>query len=181
AKIVKPLPDEPEPPLRIVLAQGVSRGEKMDYTLQKSVELGVSAIQPLLTDYGGIGLSDERWLKKVQHWRGVIIGACEQCGRNRLPELRDPATLSDWLNRSSEAGSRWLLDPLAEAGLRELDAPNGRATLLIGPEGGLSVEEIQRARAAGFVGVRLGPRVLRTETAGVAALAAVQTLWGDWR
>lgn len=181
AKIVKPLPDEPEPPLRIVLAQGVSRGEKMDYTLQKSVELGVSAIQPLLTDYGGVGLSDERWLKKVQHWRGIIIGACEQCGRNRLPELRDPATLSDWLNRSSEAGSRWLLDPLAEAGLRELDAPNGRATLLIGPEGGLSVEEIQRARAAGFVGVRLGPRVLRTETAGVAALAAVQTLWGDWR
>ena len=181
AQIMERLPDEPEPPLRIVLAQGVSRGDRMDFTLQKSAELGASAIQPLLTEYGGVGLDGGRWLKKIEHWRGVLVGACEQCGRNRLPDLREPATLSDWLSRPAESGPRWLFDPLADAGLREMDAPDERVTLLVGPEGGLSAEEIQRARAVGFAGVRLGPRVLRTETAGVAALAAVQALWGDWR
>lgn len=141
----------------------------------------MSAIQPLLTEYGGVGLSDERWFKKLQHWRGIIVGACEQCGRNRLPNLRDPATLSDWLARPAEPGPRWLLDPSAEAGLCELEPPVERITLVVGPEGGFSGEEIRQARAAGFAGVRLGPRILRTETAGVAALAAVQALWGDWR
>lgn len=180
ARVVEALPDEVESPLRIVLAQGISRGEKMDYTLQKSVELGVAAIQPLFAERGGVDLTGERLMRRFQHWRGIITGACEQCGRNRLPELREPLKLGDWLARPMEPGLRLLLDPSAERGLRDLEPPKGVMTLLIGPEGGLDPMEIVRARSSDFVGVRLGPRVLRTETAGVAVLGAVQTLWGDW-
>lgn len=180
ARVTAILPGDVESPLRVVLAQAISRGEKMDYTLQKAVELGVAAIQPLFAERGGVALSGERLARKIQHWRGVVVGACEQCGRNRLPELRQPLPLADWLGQPAEPGLRLLLDPLAERGLRGLEAPTGTIALLIGSEGGLSSAEIARARAAGFVGVRLGPRVLRTETAGVAALAAMQTLWGDW-
>ncbi len=180
ARVAETLPGEVESPLRVVLAQGVSRGEKMDYTLQKAVELGVAVIQPLFAERGGIGLTGERLARKTQHWRGIVIGACEQCGRNRLPELREPLPLAEWLRQPVEPGLRLLLDPLAERGLRGLEPPTGVVTLLIGPEGGLSSAETAQARQAGFTGVRLGPRVLRTETAGVAALAAVQTLWGDW-
>ncbi len=180
ARVDEALPSDAERPLRVVLAQGVSRGDKMDYTLQKAVELGVAAVQPLVTERGGVDLTGERRARKIRHWRGIIIGACEQCGRNRLPELREPLPLLEWLRRPVEPGLPLLLDPMAERGLRGLE-PSGRAvTLLIGAEGGLSPAEIAQARAAGFVGVRLGPRVLRTETAGVAALAAVQALWGDW-
>ncbi|MDG4553219.1 MAG: 16S rRNA (uracil(1498)-N(3))-methyltransferase [Candidatus Competibacter sp.] len=189
------LPDQAEPPLRIVLAQGISRGEKMDHTVQKAVELGVAAIQPLFVERGGVGLSGERLARKVQHWRSIVIGACEQCGRNRLPELREPLSLSEWLaqpadlspvcedgvgQRDKARGPRLLLDPLAKQGLRGLEPPTVAVVLLVGSEGGLSPVEIAQARAAGFTGVRLGPRVLRTETAGVAALAALQALWGDW-
>ena len=152
----------------------------MDHTVQKAVELGVSIFQPLFTERGGVRLNDERLTRKIQHWRGIVIGACEQCGRNRLPELREPLTLATWLAMPMAPGSRLLLDPLAEHSLRCLDPPSEALTLLIGPEGGLSPEELAQARTAGFVGVRLGPRVLRTETAGMAALAAVQALWGDW-
>lgn len=180
ARVTEALPGEVESPLWVVLAQGVSRGEKMDYTLQKAVELGVAVIQPLFAERGGIGLTGERLARKIQHWRGIVIGACEQCGRNRLPELREPLPLAEWLRQSVEPGLRLLLDPLAERGLRGLAPPTGVVTLLIGPEGGLSSAETAQARQTGFTGVRLGPRVLRTETAGVAALAAVQTLWGDW-
>ncbi len=180
ARVAEALPGEVESPLWVVLAQGVSRGEKMDYTLQKAVELGVAVIQPLFAERGGIGLTGERLARKTQHWRGIVIGACEQCGRNRLPELREPLPLAEWLRQSVEPGLRLLLDPLAERGLRGLEPPTGVVTLLIGPEGGLSSAETAQARQAGFTGVRLGPRVLRTETAGVAALAAVQALWGDW-
>lgn len=180
ARVAEALPDEAEPPLRIVLAQGISRGEKMDHTVQKAVELGVAAIQPLFAERGGVGLSGERLTRKVQHWRGIVIGACEQCGRNRLPELREPLALAAWLASPMAPGPCLLLDPLAEHGLRDLEPPTGTITLLIGPEGGLSPAEIAQARTVGFTGVRLGPRVLRTETAGVAALAAVQALWGDW-
>jgi 16S rRNA (uracil1498-N3)-methyltransferase len=109
-----------------------------------------------------------------------VIGACEQCGRNRLPEMGEPLPLADWLARSIEPGLRLLLDPQAGQGLRGLEPPAGSITLLIGPEGGLSPAEVGGARSVGFAGIRLGPRILRTETAGVAALAAVQALWGDW-
>jgi 16S rRNA (uracil1498-N3)-methyltransferase len=178
-RVIEALPGEVESPLRVVLAQGISRGEKMDYTLQKTVELGVAAIQPLFTERGGVDLSGERLARKVQHWQAIVVGACEQCGRNRLPDLREPLPLAEWLRQPTEPGPRLLLDPLAEQGLRGLEAPTGAVTLLIGPEGGLDPAEIAQARAAGLTGVRLGPRILRTETAGIAALAAVQALWGD--
>ncbi|MFZ1861835.1 MAG: 16S rRNA (uracil(1498)-N(3))-methyltransferase [Candidatus Competibacter sp.] len=180
ARVTEALPREVEPLLRIVLAQGISRGEKMDYTLQKAVELGVTAVQPLFTERAGVELAGERLARKVQHWRGIIISACEQCGRSRLPELREPLALADWLARPAQRDLCVLLDPTARQGLRELPAPDRAVTLLIGPEGGLSPAEIARARTGGFTGIRLGPRILRTETAGVAALAVVQTLWGDW-
>ena len=152
----------------------------MDYTLQKAVELGVAAIQPLFTERSGVDLTGERLARKVQHWQGIVIGACEQCGRNRLPALREPLTLIDGLTPLTAApGLGLLLDPLAATGLRRLTPPSSPITLLIGSEGGLSPAEMDRARAVGFVGIRLGPRILRTETAGVAALAAIQALWGD--
>jgi len=180
ARVMDALPSEAESPLQIVLAQGVSRGEKMDYTLQKAVELGVVVIQPLFTERSEVRLNGERLVRKVQHWRGIVIGACEQCGRDQLPELREPLQLMDWLGQWMEgAGLKLLLDPLAEQGLRGLQPPSGAITLLIGAEGGLSPGELFKAREAGFTGIRLGPRILRTETAGVAALAAIQTLWGD--
>ena len=180
AQVMEAVPGEVESSLPVTLAQGVSRGEKMDYTLQKAVELGVAIIQPLFTERSGVDLTGERLARKVQHWQGIVIGACEQCGRNRLPELREPLTLIDGLTRlTKEPGLGLLLDPLAESGLRGLTPPAGPITLLIGSEGGLSPEELARAREAGFIGIRLGPRLLRTETAGVAALAAIQALWGD--
>lgn len=179
AQITAALPGEVESPLTMTLAQGVSRGDNMDYTVQKAVELGVAVIQPLFTERGGVDLSGERLERKVQHWRGIVIGACEQCGRNQLPELREPLSLAGWLGQGAEPGLRLLLDPVAEQGLRSLDLSSALITLLIGPEGGLSPAEISQAHRAGFSGVRLGPRILRTETAGVAALAALQALWGD--
>lgn len=180
ARVMEALPDEAESPLPITLAQGVSRGEKMDYTIQKAVELGVAIIQPLFTERSGVDLTGERLVRKIQHWQGIVIGACEQCGRNRLPELREPLTLIDRLTQlTKEPEPGLLLDPLAELGLRGLIPPSGPITLLIGSEGGLSPAELAKAHEAGFVSIRLGPRILRTETAGVAALAAIQALWGD--
>lgn len=179
AYITAALPGEVESPLKITLAQSVSRGDHMDYTVQKAVELGVAVIQPLFTERGGVDLSGERLERKIQHWRGIVIGACEQCGRNRLAELREPLSLITWLGQAAEPGLRLLLDPVAEPGLRGLEPPAAMITLLIGPEGGLSPAETAHAQRAGFSGVRLGPRILRTETAGVAALAALQALWGD--
>ncbi|MFZ1830802.1 MAG: 16S rRNA (uracil(1498)-N(3))-methyltransferase [Candidatus Competibacteraceae bacterium] len=179
-RVMNALPSAAESPLRVILAQGISRSEKMDYTLQKAVELGVTVIQPLFTERSEVRLSGERLVRKVQHWRGIVIGACEQCGRNQLPELREPLLLMDWLGEwMAGAGVKWLLDPLAAQGLRELQPPSGAITLLIGSEGGLSPVELSRAREADFTGIRLGPRILRTETASVAALAAIQALWGD--
>ncbi len=169
-------PREVESALTITLAQGVSRGERMDYTVQKAVELGVSAIQPLLTERSVASLQGVRLDKRLAHWQGVVIGACEQSGRNRPPPLLEPLSLPDWL---AEAPTGLVLDPGAETGLLDLDRPTGRVTLLVGPEGGLSETELQQARRAGLRGVRLGPRVMRTETAGMAALAALQLLWGD--
>ncbi|MCB1768519.1 MAG: 16S rRNA (uracil(1498)-N(3))-methyltransferase [Candidatus Competibacteraceae bacterium] len=180
AQVLEALPGEVESPLRIMLAQGVARGDKMDFTIQKAVELGVAVIQPLFAERGGVDLTGARLTRKVEHWRNVVIGACEQCGRNRLPALQEPRLLADWLAQPAETGLRLLLNPQAMQGLRGLEPPMGPVTLLIGPEGGLSLAEINQAQAAGFTGVRLGPRILRTETAGVATLAALQALWGDW-
>lgn len=169
-----------ESPRPLHLAQCVSKGDRMDYTLQKAVELGVTDLQPLLSSRSVVRMDGERWEKKLEHWRGVIVSACEQSGRTRLPQLHPVQALTAWLDAGGGAGERLTLDPLASHGLREMPEPRGAVTLLVGPEGGLSPAELDAARRAGYVGVRLGPRVLRTETAGVAALAAIQALWGDW-
>lgn len=179
ARVDEFVPREAESPMEITLAQGISKGERMDYTLQKAVELGVSVIMPLFTERSVVNLSRERLDKRLQHWRGVVIGACEQSGRNRLPSVLAPLELRTWLQGKLELGLRLVLDPMAEQGLTSLAPPGRTITLLIGPEGGLSPEEIALTEMTGFSRIRLGPRVMRTETAGIAALAAVQVLWGD--
>jgi 16S rRNA (uracil1498-N3)-methyltransferase len=168
-----------ESPLRITLAQALARGEKMDLVLQKASELGVAAIVPIVTERCEVKLDAERGEKRSAHWRGVIAAACEQSGRARLPELSPPLLLRDWL----ASGVRgWYLDPEGAQGLRDLDlSAHPALTLVIGPEGGLGERDLGALRAAGFSGLRLGPRVLRTETAGLAALAALQALAGDFR
>lgn len=170
---------ERESPLQVLLAQAISAGEKMDFTLQKAVELGVGNIQPLASERSVVRLSGERAEKRVAHWQGVVIAACEQSGRNRVPKVAPIRPLLDWLGRQ-DGGLRLMLSPVAEVGLRDLPKPTGNITLLIGPEGGLSPAEAEAAQRYGFTPVRLGARVLRTETAALAALAAMQTLWGDF-
>lgn len=169
---------EVESPLEITLAQGISRGERMDYAIQKAVELGVSHIVPVITERTQVTLKGERLEKKLGHWQGIAISACEQCGRNRVPEVAPPVTLANWLP-SGANGLSLVLDPLATQGLPALARPGGPVNLLIGPEGGLTDAEIAQACAVGFSGVRLGPRILRTETAAMATLSAIQLLWGD--
>jgi 16S rRNA (uracil1498-N3)-methyltransferase len=167
---------ERESPLAMTLAQCVSKGERMDYTIQKAVELGVAAIVPLLSERSVVKLDEERWEKKLEHWRGVVISACEQSGRTRVPHVFPVQKLEAWL--ATAQGPRLVLAPGGHHSLRQLP-PAQAATLLVGPEGGLSDQEIALAVHKGFTAVGLGPRVLRTETAGVAALAALQALWGD--
>lgn len=171
---------ERESPLDIVLAQGISAGDKMDFTLQKAVELGISAIQPIACERSVVKLSGERADKRVRHWQQVVVAACEQCGRNRVPEVRPILGLDAWLSSLEGTGQRLALAPEAALALRDLPPPASRMVLLVGPEGGLSPGENRAAAAQGFTPVRLGPRVLRTETAALAALAAIQTLWGDF-
>lgn len=168
-----------ESPLHVTLAQGISKGDRMDFTIQKAVELGINRIVPLNTERSVVNLKGERQEKKMAHWRGVIVSACEQCGRNTLPELLPMQDLSDWLANSSQ-GTKLLLDHRSEASLTSL-AVSTDVTLLIGPEGGLSEQERQSAYRVGYQGLRLGPRVLRTETAALTALAALQSHWGDLR
>lgn len=164
--------------LRITLGQGVSRGERMDHVMQKAVELGVCGIAPLWTRRSQVHLSGARLEKRLAHWQGVLLAACEQSGRVRVPVLEDARTLARWLEKPAE-GCRLLLDPAARTVLADIE-PQDTVQLLIGPEGGFEGGEIEQATAAGFQPVRLGPRVLRTETAALATLAALQTLWGDF-
>jgi 16S rRNA (uracil1498-N3)-methyltransferase len=172
-----------EAPFAVTLAQAVSGGERMDYTIQKAVELGVAAIQPLEASRGVVRLSGERAPKRLAHWQAVAIAACEQCGRNRVPRVLPLARLDAFLAAlaaPSAGEQRVLLSPGSTRGLRELGRPEGAILVLAGPEGGLTSGEERAAGAASFLPVRLGPRVLRTETAAVAALAAMQALWGDF-
>lgn len=178
ALITAPLASEPEALLSIHLGIGISRGERMDFAIQKSVELGVSTITPLLTERSVVQLKSERLDKRIAHWQGVMISACEQSGRSLLPTLHRPAALSAWLDGQRDG---LMLYHRAQQTLATLAAPGDKLNLLIGPEGGLSEDERKLAVNAGFRGVRLGPRVLRTETAPIAALAAIQMLWGDFR
>lgn len=170
---------ERESPLAIILAQAVSAGEKMDFTLQKAVELGVSAIQPLESSRSVVHLDGARAQKRLAHWRKVVLAACEQCGRNRIPEVEPLKPFDQWLAEAGAPRGRYLLSPGARIGLGALESPGSPLVLLAGPEGGFSPEEEAAAQAAGFIPVRLGPRILRTETAALAALAAMQALWGD--
>ncbi|MEJ2344178.1 MAG: 16S rRNA (uracil(1498)-N(3))-methyltransferase [Gammaproteobacteria bacterium] len=172
---------ESESPLSITLAQAISRGERMDYTIQKAVELGVRAIVPLITERTVVQLKGERREKRRTHWQRVAASACEQCGRNRVPHVESPVQLTAWLAQLDGQLTGLLLDPDADAGMRRLQTAQSAFALLSGPEGGFSEQEVAAARRAGFIGVRLGPRVLRTETAAVAALASLQALWGDYR
>jgi 16S rRNA (uracil1498-N3)-methyltransferase len=166
--------------LQVTVALGVSRGERMDLAVQKSVELGVARIVPLLTEHTVVKLNGDRADRRLAHWRGVIIGACEQCGRDLLPQIDPVYSLADWLQQLSDDDQRLMPDPRAECGLRQIERMHARPiTLLIGPEGGISAAERTLAQQHGFTGVRLGPRVLRTETAVIAAMSAVMTLWGD--
>ena len=172
---------ERESPLRITLAQGIARGDKMDWVLQKATELGVARIAPVVSERTEVKLDAERAGKRGAHWRGVVAGACEQSGRARLPELLAPAPLADFLAREDSA-RRYALDPGANATLASVQpAPGESICLLVGPEGGLSERDLAMARAAGFEGLRLGPRILRTETAALAAIAGLNALYGDWR
>ena len=170
---------ERESHLRVMLAQGISSGERMDYTLQKAVELGVAAIQPIAARRSVVKLTGERADRRVAHWQGVVASACEQCGRNRVPVVAPPLPLAPWLGQLP-GGRLLFLSPLAEARLADLQQPEGQDWLVAGPEGGFEADEIAALHAAGAIPVRLGPRVLRTETAALAALAAMQTLWGDF-
>lgn len=169
---------EPPPPLEIRVALGVSRGERMDYAIQKAVELGVWRISPLFTERSMVQLKDGRLTRRMEHWRAVLIGACEQSGRRRLPELDEAMPFGDWI-ASAPAGTL-LLDPQARQPLVALPPPGPRVSLLVGPEGGLSPREQRHAQSHGCLPVRLGPRVLRAETAPLAALATIQAIWGDF-
>ena len=170
-------PVERESPLRIVLVQGVSAGAKMDATVRHAVELGVAAIQPVFCERSLVRLADERARARAAHWRRVAIAACEQCGRNRVPEVRDPLPLALYCRRPDEVGLRLQLSPRAKRRLREL--PAQAYVLAVGPEAGFTSAEESALEAAGFVPARLGPRVLRTETAALAAIAALEALYGE--
>jgi 16S rRNA (uracil1498-N3)-methyltransferase len=172
-------PLERESPFPLTLAQGVSRGERMDLVVQKATELGVSRLVPVLTERSIVRLDEEQSDRKSSHWRAIAIAACEQCGRNRLPEVALPARLGQFLRDSSADGTKLLLSPEATRRIEDVPRPQRGATVLIGPEGGLADEEQQRALAAGFLAVRLGPRVLRTETAAIAAITLLQREFGD--
>jgi 16S rRNA (uracil1498-N3)-methyltransferase len=171
----------------VLLVQGISGGERMDYTLQKSVELGVGAIQPIQAERSVVKLPGERMQKRLQHWQSVAASACGQSGRNVVPEVRAVSGLMEWRDQGSgirDQGSekvlRIHLAPDAELSLRDLEKPTGPVVLAAGPEGGFSENEHAALKQCGFVAVKLGPRILRTETAALAALAAMQILWGDY-
>lgn len=166
-------------PLGITLVQAVSRSERMDWTLQKATELGVRAIVPVLSARSVVRLDERQAERKLRHWKAIVAGACEQSGRSTLPEVRSPVDLGRFLSDSPREGQRLVLSPAGPASLAGLASTASRVELLIGPEGGLDDHELDAATRAGFSPVRLGPRVLRTETAGIVALAVLQALWGD--
>ncbi len=170
-----------ESPLNIRLLQGISSGDRMDYTIQKAVELGVTEIFPLSTERSVTRLSGDRTEKRVEHWQGVAIAACEQSGRAVLPKIHFPLTLAQWLSQHDTRQSlNVLLNPVGAKTLAQLTKPDNQIHVLIGPEGGLSPGEIELASQNNFQSIVLGPRILRTETAALTAITSMQTLWGDF-
>lgn len=169
-----------ESPLKITLLQGISAGDRMDFTIQKAVEMGVSSIQPISTQRSVVKLSAERAEKRLEHWQNVMISACEQSGRAVVPEIAAPVSLAQWFGKKPTFDLGITLAPTATQSLKELSKPTGNICLLIGAEGGLTDNEIDLASLQGFQPVTLGKRILRTETAALAAIAAMQILWGDF-
>jgi len=173
---------ERETSLAVTLAQAIAANDAMDYAIRKAVELGVAAIQPLVTERSAplpAGERGERGERRLAHWRGIVVAACEQCGRNRVPDVAAPAALAGWLGKWKGAGV--VLAPGASTPLASRPPAVAPIALAVGPEGGFTERELDAARSAGFACVALGPRVLRTETAAVAGLAVMQALWGDLR
>lgn len=181
-----------ESPLSIRLIQGISKGDRMDWVVQKSVELGISRISPIFTQHGAVKLDTDRMLKKQAHWQNIAISACEQCGRNRIPMIDPIRHFSDVIESEQNiADIRWILHPEnLTPDMPPLEYPpfeEGGAggnfksfQLLVGPEGGFSEQEVSQAHSSGYTAMRLGPRILRTETAAIAAICALQTQFGDW-
>lgn len=172
-------PLDRESPLPLTLAQGISRGERMDWVIQKATELGASRIVPVFTKRSVVRLDEKQAERKLQHWRAIAIAACEQCGRNRIPELAVPVDFFDVLAADAPGSTRIVLSPAGDLRIDELEDVAAGITVLIGPEGGLEDAEQGAAIAAGFQAVRLGPRILRTETAAIAALTIIQHRFGD--
>ena len=176
-ELTEQLPGQPDSPLRVHLGQGLSRGERMDWAIQKATELGVAEITPIVSERCEVRLKDERADKRLAHWQQVAISACEQCGRSSVPLIHPPQLLSDWLAQV-EADLKLVLHPVAEPLVSHVKPAS--LAFLIGPEGGLNDNEVNQAVAANFQAARLGPRVLRTETAAAVALSVAQQLWGDF-
>lgn len=171
-------PVDRESPILVHLGLAISRGERMDYAIQKAVELGVQHLTPLLSQRCVVRLDEKKQRQRLQHWEGVVQHACEQSGRTQLPQMHPVQSLDDWVANQSSA-VRLVLDPLAKLRLTDIEPTSESIALLIGPEGGLDEAEIDLAKFSGFKAIRLGPRVLRTETAAVVGLTALQCLWGD--
>lgn len=179
---ITPIDADRETPLKVTLAQALTSSEKMDWVIQKATELGVADIQPLDTERSVARLSAERATKRLEHWQQVAISACEQCGRNTLPQIHAPLDIMAWLRQMKGCtDTKLILLPQGSTSLREQAQPKGRVVLLIGAEGGFTAAESETALHCGFTPIRLGARVLRTETAAIAGLAALQTLWGDFQ
>lgn len=179
--IINTCPPQTQPALQIVLAQAMTSSEKMDWIVQKATELGATEVQPVQTQRSVAKLSQERAEKRTEHWHGVVVAACEQSGRNELMQVHAPLDLSHWLaGQRNTPGSKFILLPDGAVALHAQDKPAGPVILLIGPEGGFTPDEALMAKQAGFIPVLLGPRVLRTETAALAGISALQTLWGDF-
>jgi len=166
-----------ESPLKITLVQAVCRGERMDYAIQKATELGVHCIQPLISQRVEVRLDESRQAKRTAHWQGVVVSACEQSGRAVVPEVKNAVSVLEWISDADES-PRLVLDPFAENKLSGFSVEGNRISILVGPEGGFADEEMQQFSVNGVVGLSLGPRVLRTETAGPAAIAVLQAKTG---
>jgi 16S rRNA (uracil1498-N3)-methyltransferase len=170
-----------ESPLNITLLQGISSGDRMDFTIQKAVELGVKKIQPINSKRSVVKLTQERAEKRIEHWQNVAISACEQSGRAFVPKVLPPLSLENWLSQNPYNNTlRILLNPVGAKRLEEIEKPASTIELLIGAEGGLSQAEIDLASAQHFQSIVLGPRILRTETAALTAISVMQALWGDF-
>jgi 16S rRNA (uracil1498-N3)-methyltransferase len=180
AVITKARDVDREAPLSITLAQSIARGEKMDWILQKATELGVSNVVPLVTERTEVKLDEERAERRMAHWNSVIESACEQCGRTTLPAIAPPQRIDRWLTTLDFKGMRLAMIPNGETTLRQLAKTEAGVIVVVGPEGGLSGQDIAMLHQADFLALKLGPRILRTETAGIAAIAALQALHGDF-